>query len=173
MRPLGHKEKNDLFFQYLVAFVLTAGLLLGALFLPQGDSNIVINDVDKELFKEFDNFKNSKAPLSKLIDTVQSEAKGIINQNAGGSSANRASKDLIDDFNNSNSASPFVRSITDLLSLYVNATSELKSNQDNIVEVKRKLEGCISQLDTKQLFQQMNNNKTTDPSGSAATSVVK
>lgn len=173
MRPLGHKEKNDLFFQYLVAFVLTAGLLLGALFLPQGDNSIAINEGERDLFKEFDNFNKSKPALIKLIDTVQSESKGIINQNAGGNSAIRASNGLINDFTESNTASPFVKSIADLLRLHITTTSGLKLNQDNIADVNRKLVTCNSKLDTKQMIQEINNNKTTDPSASAATSGVK
>lgn len=152
MRPLGHKEKNDLFFQFLVAFVLTAGLLLGALFLPQGDRNIVINDGEKNLFQEFSDFEKSKPALIKLIDTVQSEAKGIMNQNAGGNSANRASNDLINDFTASHNGSPLVKSISDLLSLYITRSSELKKNQDDIDNIKRKYEDCKGDLKNKKLI---------------------
>jgi len=156
MKPLGYKEKKDLFFQYLLLFTLTVGLFLFALYFTQHKSNDMVSERDREMYVEFRAFDKMKPAVVKLIDTVTAEANKINTQNGGGSFAIANANGLINDFissRNINKANnPFLINISELLTGYIKSTSEGKQNEDQIVARKKELEDCSGDLKNKPMM---------------------
>lgn len=163
MKPLGAKEKKDLFFQYLVMFTIAAGALLAALFLTRvnpGTSGM--DEQTQNLFNKFDKFDKSKPGLEKLIDTVTTEANKIVPQNEEGSFALQTANELInefekkqDDINFANN--PFAGNVVQLLKLYINSKNDIKTIKRQENATNKLLEDCNGKLEKKQQADELKN----------------
>lgn len=172
MKPLGAKENKDLFFHYLVAFAITAGALLAALFLTRNE-NLGTSGMDEQtqrLFNEFDRFDKSKLSMERLIDTVTAVGNQIIIQNNEGTlDPVKTANDLINDFEKNGedsdvASNPFAANVVKLLRFDINSKSVIKAKKDQVVVVEQELKDCMSKLQQKnqldilkQLIQQNQN----------------
>jgi len=151
------KERQDLFFKYLVLFTITAGILLAALFFTQ-DSKSQFNSVDekeKAIYSEFAGFAKSAPQLIVLIDTVISESNKIASQSGGSGIAVQTANGLVNDFISMQhidlTTNPFLKNVTDLLKVYINASAEKKGNETRRVDLQRQLDECRENLKLKKM----------------------
>lgn len=176
MKPLGAKERKDLFFQYLIVFTISAGILIFAFFFTRDDNPGIagMDEQTQRLFNEFEKFEKSQQSVERLIDTVTAVGSQIITSNNDGSiDLVKTANNLINDFEKEDpdiAKTPFANNIIKLLRFNIKNQNDIKENKAKIVNNEEQLKDCTSKLqhknqieDLKQLMQQNNNPPPTEP----------
>ena len=159
MKPMGTKDRKDLFFQYVLLFTLTAVAFIASLFLTREDMpNNAVDENERALYTEFSDFEHLQPKLIKLMDTVVQEANKIATLNAGGNASVSLANQLINDFNIEHSKqvlNPFVSESIKLLQLHVKLNTDIKAGEDETVRLKKNLEECAKDLADKKIDDRM------------------
>ena len=146
MKPMGTKDRKDLFFQYVLLFTLTAAAFIVSLFLTKEDtSGYAVDENERALYAEFADFEHAQPKLVRLMDTVVLETDKIANLNAGGNASIRTVNQLINDFNIENVQlvqNPFIGESVKLLQLYVKLNTDIKGYEDETIRLKKQLDDC-------------------------------
>ncbi len=153
MKPMGTKDRKDLFFQYVLLFTLTAVAFIASLFLTREDMpNNAVDENERALYAEFSDFEHLQPKLIKLMDTVGQEANKIATLNAGGNASVSLANQLITDFNVEHAKevqNPLVGESIKLLQLHVKLNTDIKAGEDETVRLKKNLDDCDKGLRDK------------------------
>ena len=121
------KDRKNLFVQFTFLFVLSAGVILLALFFTRDpDGSDSGDSQQQQLYAEFKNFDKLKPQLLQLVDGINAQVNIIQAENGGNNTASYTANNLIDDFQRryNPQQDTFALKVTDMLRLYLQAATE-------------------------------------------------
>jgi hypothetical protein len=139
------KDRKSLLLQFTFLFVLSAGVILLALFFTRDpDETGSADSQQQQLYAEFRNFDQLKPQLLQLVDSIDNQANLIQAGNSGSNSVSLQALNLIDDFQRRHGAQQdsFALKVTDMLKQYVQAATECKRYSDQKKNVEQQYQDC-------------------------------
>jgi hypothetical protein len=139
------KDRKNLFVQFTFLFVLSAGVILLALFFTRDpDGSDSGDSQQQQLYAEFKNFDKLKPQLLQLVDGINAQVNIIQAENGGNNTASYTANNLIDDFQRryNPQQDTFALKVTDMLRLYLQAATETKAFTDQKKGVDHDYEEC-------------------------------
>lgn len=162
MNTTGTHERQDLFFQYLVFFVITCGVVLLALFFTRQNPDEMVSPEEKEAYRAFSDFDKAGPLLAHLADTVKDISGKMKNLNlAGIEMEQKNANGLIDDFETGSAvkpSNPFVEHFNALLRIYISKSVEIKSQEERIRDLDKQLEDCNEEKKDARINKALSNN---------------
>jgi len=139
------KDRKNLFIQFTFLFVLSAGVILLALFFTRDpDEADSADSQQQQLYAEFKNFDKLKPQLLQLVDGINAQVNIIQAENGGNNNASYQAQNLIDDFQRryNPQQDSFTVKVTDMLQQYLLAAKETKTYTDQKKDIDRDYEEC-------------------------------
>ena len=139
------KDRRSLLLQFTFLFVLSAGVILLALFFTRDpDEATAADNQQQQLYAEFKTFDRLKPQIIQLVDSINTQVNIMQAENGGNNSASYQAQNYIDDFQRRYNAQQdsFALKVTAMLQQYVQTAIECKNYIDQKKKVDLDYEDC-------------------------------